>query len=282
MNIDIEPIIENLNGNNESKEEHPADALETLAESVAHPASVPETPEAVAEAQHISEEKKAEADTGSPIISLKNVDICQKGILILSDVNLTVKKGELVYIVGKTGSGKSNLLKLLYGEVPPAKGEATVAGFDMVGINTKKIQSLRRKLGIVFQDFQLLHDRSVYENLKFITKVTGWKDKDKRDDRIMEVLDRVGLKTKGHKMPHQLSGGEQQRVCIARALVNYPELILADEPTGNLDPETSYDIFQLFKEISEQGTPVLIATHDYLIVDKIPARVLFIEKGKVI
>lgn len=217
-----------------------------------------------------------------PIISLKHVDIYQKDILILSDVNLSVEKGELVYIVGKTGGGKSSLLKLLYGEVAPHCGEAVVAGFDMNAVKPDQIQMLRRKLGIVFQDFQLLYDRSVYENLKFVTKVTGWKDKHKRDERIDEVLERVGLKTKGHKMPHQLSGGEQQRVCIARALVNYPDIILADEPTGNLDPETSYDIFRLFKEISEQGTPVLIATHDYLIVDKIPARVLFIEQGKVI
>lgn len=259
MNIDIEPVFDEQSSDNQEQVKE----LEL------------EMPSSV----EVPEDKKNLTET---IISLRHADVCQKDILILSDVNLSIHRGELVYIVGKTGSGKSHLLKLLYGEVPPAKGDVEVAGFNMNNINSAKIQLLRRKLGIVFQDFQLLYDRSVYENLKFVTKVTGWKDKNKRDERIMEVLDRVGLKTKGHKMPHQLSGGEQQRVCIARALVNYPEIILADEPTGNLDPETSYDIFKLFKEISEQGTPVLIATHDYLIVEKIPARVLFIEQGKVL
>ena len=266
MNIDIEPIIEDP-----EKTSPEASASETVAPEAA----------AMAETEQL-QEPELSPEAYRPIISLKHVDIYQKDILILSDVNLTVEKGELVYLVGKTGCGKSSLLKLLYGEVAPHSGEAVVAGFDMNLVRADQIQMLRRKLGIVFQDFQLLYDRSVYENLKFVTKVTGWKDKHKRDDRIQEVLDRVGLKTKGHKMPHQLSGGEQQRVCIARALVNYPDIILADEPTGNLDPETSFDIFQLFKEISSQGTPVLIATHDYLIVDKIPARVLFIEQGKLI
>ncbi len=264
MNIDIEPIIED--SENFSPEESASEAVVSENADMAEKDQLQE-PELSPEAYR-------------PIISLKHVDIYQKDILILSDVNLTVEKGELVYLVGKTGCGKSSLLKLLYGEVAPHSGDAMVAGFDMNRVRTDQIQMLRRKLGIVFQDFQLLYDRSVYENLKFVTKVTGWKDKHKRDDRIQEVLDRVGLKTKGHKMPHQLSGGEQQRVCIARALVNYPDIILADEPTGNLDPETSFDIFQLFKEISTQGTPVLIATHDYLIVDRVPARVLFIEQGK--
>lgn len=270
MKIDIEPVLDDQSfdpqeeTNNVAKDEEEVGSQDRETLSMEEPEKLPVA--------------SVSAET---IISLRHVDVCQKDILILSDVNLSINKGELVYIVGKTGSGKSHLLKLLYGEVPPANGEAMVAGFDMNSITSAKIQLLRRKLGIVFQDFQLLYDRSVYENLKFVTKVTGWKDKNKRDDRIIEVLDRVGLKTKGHKMPHQLSGGEQQRVCIARALVNYPEIILADEPTGNLDPETSYDIFNLFKEISAQGTPVLIATHDYLIVEKIPARVLFIEQGKV-
>ena len=267
MNIDIEPIV--------SDEE----AVSVETEASVEPAEKAENAEAI---ESVGPKVDPIPPAYQPIISLKHVDIYQKDILILSDVNLSVEKGELVYIVGKTGGGKSSLLKLLYGEVAPHCGEAMVAGFDMNTVKPDQIQMLRRKLGIVFQDFQLLYDRSVYENLKFVTKVTGWKDKHKRDERIDEVLERVGLKTKGHKMPHQLSGGEQQRVCIARALVNYPDIILADEPTGNLDPETSYDIFRLFKEISEQGTPVLIATHDYLIVDKIPARVLFIEQGKVI
>jgi len=228
------------------------------------------------ENQEITEEAAA-----SPIIRLKNVDVFQQKILVLSDVSFTVNSGELVYMVGKTGSGKSNLLKLMYGDVAPASGEMEVVGYDMRHIKTKNIQRLRRKLGIVFQDYQLLQDRSVSENLTFITKVTGWKDKKLCNKRIEEVLEMVGLKTKGHKMPHQLSGGEQQRVCIARALINNPEVILADEPTGNLDPESSYDIFYLFKKISEQGTAVLVATHDFLIINQIPSRVIQIRDGKV-
>jgi cell division transport system ATP-binding protein len=185
-------------------------------------------------------------------------------------------------MVGKTGSGKSNLLKLMYGDLSPASGEMEVVDYDMRKIKAKNIQRLRRKLGIVFQDYQLLQDRNVFENLKFVTKVTGWKDKKLRDERISEVLEMVGLKTKGHKLPHQLSGGEQQRVCIARALINNPEIILADEPTGNLDPESSYDIFHLFKQISEKGTAVLVATHDFLIINQIPSRVIQIIDGKLI
>lgn len=273
MNIDIEPIIDDPGEHLPENEAIEANSVQTE--------SFPEDMQSQTN-RDLTDEPEAVPVAGHPIISLRHVDIYQKDILVLSDVNLTVEKGELVYLVGKTGCGKSSLLKLLYGEVAPHCGDVEVAGFDMNHVRADQVQMLRRKLGIVFQDFQLLYDRSVYENLKFVTKVTGWKDKHKRDDRIMEVLERVGLKTKGHKMPHQLSGGEQQRVCIARALVNYPEIILADEPTGNLDPETSYDIFHLFREISGQGTPVLIATHDYLIVDKIPARVLFIEQGKVI
>jgi len=216
-----------------------------------------------------------------PIIRLKNVDIFQQKILILSDVSFTVHKGELVYMVGKTGSGKSNLLKLMYGDIVPTNGEIEVVGYDMHKIKAKNVQRLRRKLGIVFQDYQLLQDRSALDNLKFVTKVTGWKDKNLRNERIAEVLEMVGLQTKGHKMPHQLSGGEQQRVCIARALINKPDIILADEPTGNLDPESSYDIFNLFKQISQQGTAVLVATHDFLIINQIPSRVIQISNGKV-
>ena len=217
-----------------------------------------------------------------PVIRLKNADIFQNKILILSDVSFTVNTGELVYVVGKTGSGKSNLLKLMYGDLQANSGEVEVAGYNIRNIKKKNIQRLRRKLGIVFQDYQLLQDRCVYENLKFVAKVTGWKDKKLVNLRINEVLDLVGLKTKGHKLPHQLSGGEQQRVCIARALINNPEIILADEPTGNLDPESSYDIFNLFKQISQQGTAVLVATHDFLIINQIPSRVLQIIDGKVI
>ena len=217
-----------------------------------------------------------------PVISFKNADIYQHKNLILSDISFTVNTGELVYVVGKTGSGKSNLLKVMYGDLQVNSGEVEVAGYNIREIKNKNIQRLRRKLGIVFQDYQLLQDRCVYENLKFVTKVTGWKDKNLRHDRINEVLEMVGLKTKGHKMPHQLSGGEQQRVCIARALINKPEIILADEPTGNLDPESSYDIFNLFKEISQQGTAVLVATHDFLIINQIPSRVIQIIDGKLI
>ena len=224
----------------------------------------------------------AKEEGNSSVVSLEHVDIFQQKILILSDVSFTVNKGELVYIVGKTGSGKSNLLKLMYGDVKATSGNVSVAGYDMNEINTKNIQRLRRKLGIVFQDYQLLQDRSVYDNLKFVTKVTGWKDKHLREERIAEVLEMVDLKTKGHKMPHQLSGGEQQRVCIARALINKPELILADEPTGNLDPESSYDIFYLLKQIADEGTSVMIATHDFLIINQIPSRVLQLADGKVI
>jgi cell division transport system ATP-binding protein len=226
--------------------------------------------------------EKERIDVYIPVIRLKNVDIFQQKILILSDVSFTVNKGEFVYMVGKTGSGKSNLLKLMYGDIVPASGEIEVVGYDMCKIKAKNIQRLRRKLGIVFQDYQLLQDRSVYENLKFVTQVTGWKDKKLRDERITEVLEMVDLKTKGHKFPHQLSGGEQQRVCIARALINNPEIILADEPTGNLDPESSYDIFNLFKQISEKGTAVLVATHDFLIINQIPSRVIQIIDGKIV
>ncbi len=216
------------------------------------------------------------------VIYIENADIYQGKNLILNQVSFTIKTGELVYIVGKTGSGKSNLLKLLYGDVPAINGTVKIAGFDLRNIKSKNIQKLRRNLGIVFQDFQLLQDRSVYDNLDFIAKVTDWKDKNARKQRIEEVLTLVGLSTKGYKMPHQLSGGEQQRVCIARALMNKPKIILADEPTGNLDPETSYDIFSLFRDITQQGTSVLIATHDYLIINQIPSRVIKIEDGKVL
>lgn len=215
-----------------------------------------------------------------PVISLKNVDIYQHQTLILSKVSFAVNKGEFVYVVGKTGSGKSNLLKLLYGDVAPVNGEIQVAGYDLTKVKSRHVQTLRRRLGIVFQDFQLLQDRSVHDNLRFIAKVTGWKSKKEIESRIEEVLKMVDLQTKGHKMPHQLSGGEQQRVCIARALVNRPEIILADEPTGNLDPETSYDIFYLFRQIAQSGTAVLVATHDFLIVNQIPSRLLQIKDGK--
>jgi cell division transport system ATP-binding protein len=218
-----------------------------------------------------------------PIIELRNVNIYQGKSLVLQNVNLTVSKGEFVYLVGKTGTGKSSLLKTLYGELELTEGEGTVAGFSLRGMDWKKVPFLRRKLGVVFQDFQLLTDRNVNENLRFVLKATGWKDIKLMDEKIADVLDKVGLKSKGFKMPFELSGGEQQRVDIARALLNSPELILADEPTGNLDPETSDEIMQLLFQISKDyNTAVVMATHDYMVVNKFKARTIRTEGGKII
>ncbi len=217
------------------------------------------------------------------ILELQNTNVYQGGHLILQDVNLTVNKGEFVYLVGKTGTGKSSLLKTLYGELPLTEGNGTVAGFDLRGLNWKKLPYLRRTLGVVFQDFQLLTDRNVNENLRFVLKATGWQDRKLMDEKIMDVLDKVGLKSKGFKMTFELSGGEQQRVDIARALLNSPKLILADEPTGNLDPETSDEIMSLLFHISRDfGTSIVMATHDYIVVQKFPARMIRTEKGRVI
>lgn len=215
------------------------------------------------------------------IISLSNAFIYQKNILILSDVTLTIKHGEFVYLIGKTGTGKSSLLKTLYAELPLKEGEGEVTGYDLKLIKRKDIPYLRRKIGIVFQDFQLLNDRSVNDNLIFVMKATGWKDQDAMRHRINEVLDKVGLITKGFKLPHQLSGGEQQRVSIARALINDPELILADEPTGNLDPETSEGIMQLLFDIRKTGRAVFMATHNYNMIEKFPSRTVRCEGGRV-
>jgi len=217
------------------------------------------------------------------IIELHNVNIYQGSNLVLQDVNLTVNKGEFVYLVGKTGTGKSSLLKTLYGELPLTEGEGTIAGFNLRDMDWKKVPYLRRNLGVVFQDFQLLTDRNVNDNLKFVLKATGWTDEKLMDEKIMDVLDKVGLKVKGFKMPFELSGGEQQRIDIARALLNSPKLILADEPTGNLDPETSDEIMSLLFSISKDyNTTVLMASHDYIVVQKFPARMIRTERGKVI
>ncbi|MBU1580406.1 MAG: ATP-binding cassette domain-containing protein [Bacteroidetes bacterium] len=216
------------------------------------------------------------------VVYLSQLSIFQKNNLVLTNVNLTIDTGEFVYLIGKTGSGKSSLLKTLYAELPAQDGQANVAGFDLRKLKSKDIPYLRRKLGIVFQDFQLLSDRSVEDNLAFVLKATGWKNKTDIISRIMEVLDEVGLKGKRNKMPHQLSGGEQQRVSIARALLNKPLLILADEPTGNLDPETSNDIMRLLIRISEAGQAVLMATHNYNLIHKFPARIIKCEEGAVI
>ncbi|MCX8020410.1 MAG: ATP-binding cassette domain-containing protein [Chitinophagaceae bacterium] len=218
-----------------------------------------------------------------PIITLRNANIYQGNNLILQNVNLTVHSGEFVYLVGKTGTGKSSLLKTLYGELELREGEGQVAGFNLRELNWKKMPYLRRNLGIVFQDFQLLTDRNVHDNLKFVLKATGWKDEKLMEEKINDVLGKVGLKSKGFKMPFELSGGEQQRVDIARALLNSPKLILADEPTGNLDPETSDEIMQLLFQICDDyKTAVVMATHDYLVVNKYPARTLRTEGGRLI
>ena len=216
------------------------------------------------------------------IIVLKDAKIVQKNFTVLSHVNLNIKQGKFNYLIGKTGSGKSSLLKVLYGHLPLREGEGEVVGFDLTKLKTSQIPHLRRKLGIIFQDFQLLTDRTVEKNLLFVLEATGWKDKEQMEDRINEVLSSVGMKTKKHKMPHELSGGEQQRVAIARALLNHPELILADEPTGNLDPETSNDIMTLLRSISmERNCAVLMATHDYHLIQNFPGQAIRCEDGGV-
>ena len=213
-----------------------------------------------------------------PIIQIRNANIYQGSNLILSNIQLTVNKGEFVYLVGKTGTGKSSLLKTLYGELPLTSGEGWVAGFNLRELDWKKVPYLRRNLGVVFQDFQLLTDRNVSDNLRFVLRATGWTDEKLIEEKILDVLDKVGLKSKGFKMPFELSGGEQQRVDIARALLNSPKLILADEPTGNLDPETSDEIMRLLFQIArDYQTTVVMATHDYIVVQKYPARMIRTE-----
>lgn len=215
------------------------------------------------------------------VISLSDVNIYHGPNMILTQVNLKIHSGEFVYLIGRTGSGKSSLLKTLYGELPLKEGEGTVAEMDLKKISPAKVHLLRRHLGIVFQDFQLLTDRDVFHNLDFVLRATGWKDEKKRKDRIAEVLNMVGLSTKDFKMPFELSGGEQQRVVIARALLNDPAILLADEPTGNLDPEVSDDIMKLLKEISNKGTAVFMATHDYRLINKFFGKIYRCESGKI-
>lgn len=215
------------------------------------------------------------------VLSLKNVTIYQEDNVILSQVNLEVKHGEFLYIIGKTGSGKSSFMKTLYGDLPLTQGEGSIVDYDLPSLKEKDIPFLRRKIGIVFQDFKLLFDRSVAENMQFVLKATGWTDKELMNNKIDEVLDKVGMKGFAMKMPHQLSGGEQQRVAIARALLNDPELILADEPTGNLDPQTSAEVLEVLKKINEQGKTIIMATHDYALLMKFPSKTLKCEDNTI-
>lgn len=216
------------------------------------------------------------------IIEFTNASIYQKENLILKDVTFTVDKGEFAYLIGKVGTGKTSLIRTINAEIPLKQGQAIVAGFDLRKIKTKQIPYLRRKLGIVFQDFQLLTDRSIHNNLQFVLKATGWKNNGEIEQRINDVLEKVGLSNKGYKMPHQLSGGEQQRVAIARALLNNPEIILADEPTGNLDPDASTDIMNLLMEIKNSGRAVIMATHNHTLLKKYPARTFKCEKDNIV
>jgi cell division transport system ATP-binding protein len=213
----------------------------------------------------------------NPILFLRDASIFQRDSLVLSDVNLEINKGEFIYIIGKTGSGKSSLMKTLYGDLVLQKGEGSIVEFDLNKLKEREIPYLRRKLGVVFQDFKLLNDRNIEDNLKFVLKATGWTDNNKMNTKIKEVLEKVGMYTKGFKMAFELSGGEQQRVAIARALLNDPELILADEPTGNLDPKTSIEVMNVLEEIHKSGKTILMATHDYALILKYPHKTLKCE-----
>ncbi|MCE5174003.1 MAG: ATP-binding cassette domain-containing protein [Bacteroidales bacterium] len=216
------------------------------------------------------------------LIQYKGVEVCREELTVLHNVNLEVHKGEFVYIIGKVGSGKSSLLKTMYNDVPVFVGTARIFEYDLTCLKSKQVPFLRRRFGIVFQDFQLLIDRNVEENLSFVLRSTGWKNKPQMDDRIKEVLDQVGMSNKGYKMPHELSGGEQQRIVMARALLNYPDIILADEPTGNLDPETGSEIVKLLHNIRESGTTVIMSTHNLGFVRSYPGRVLKCENNRLI
>ncbi|HET7360902.1 MAG TPA: ATP-binding cassette domain-containing protein [Salinimicrobium sp.] len=215
------------------------------------------------------------------VLQLQNAAIYQRETMILSEVDIEVQKGEFVYLIGKTGTGKSSFMKTLYGDLPLTEGEGSIVDYNLRKLKGKDIPFLRRKLGVVFQDFKLLNDRNVMDNLRFVLKATGWKDRAAMDSKIEEVLGKVGMKTKGFKNPYQLSGGEQQRIAIARALLNDPELILADEPTGNLDPQTSVEIMEVLQQISRNGNTILMATHDYALLMKYPSKTLKCDGQKV-
>ncbi len=216
-----------------------------------------------------------------PVLQLENASIFQGENLVLSDVSVSVEKGEFVYLIGKTGTGKSSFMKTLYGDLPLQKGEGHIVGYDLATLKEKDIPFLRRKLGVVFQDFKLLNDRTVSDNLRFVLTATGWKDKAAMESKINQVLDKVDMKTKAFKYPYQLSGGEQQRIAIARALLNDPELILADEPTGNLDPQTSVEVMEVLREINKNGNTILMATHDYALLLKYPSKTLKCDESQI-
>lgn len=215
------------------------------------------------------------------VLYLKDASIFQGENLVLSDVTVSVDKGEFVYLIGKTGTGKSSFMKTLYGDLPLEEGEGNIVGYDLATLKEKDIPFLRRKLGVVFQDFKLLNDRTVHGNLDFVLKATGWTDKAKKEERINQVLSKVDMKTKAFKFPYQLSGGEQQRIAIARALLNDPELILADEPTGNLDPQTSVEVMEVLREINAAGNTILMATHDYALLLKYPSKTLKCDQNQI-
>lgn len=217
----------------------------------------------------------------TPVLHLNNASILQGDNLVLADVTISVEKGEFVYLIGKTGTGKSSFMKTLYGDLPLQIGEGNIVGYDLATLKEKEIPFLRRKLGVVFQDFKLLNDRTVHNNLDFVLTATGWKDKAAKEEKINQVLSKVDMKTKAFKYPYQLSGGEQQRIAIARALLNDPELILADEPTGNLDPQTSVEVMEVLREINKNGNTILMATHDYALLLKYPSKTLKCEDNQI-
>lgn len=216
-----------------------------------------------------------------PVLFLRNANVYQDKTAVLSNVNIEVNHGEFIYLIGKTGTGKSSLMKTLYADLPLTEGQGSIADYDLAALKEKNIPYLRRKIGIVFQDFKLLPDRNVHENMIFVLRATGWTDKNEMEEKIGEVLDKVGMKNFANKMPHQLSGGEQQRIAIARALLNDPEIILADEPTGNLDPQTSVEVMEVLRKINANGKTIIMATHDYALLLKYPAKTLKCEGGSV-
>ena len=255
---------------------------ETPQEAVQQPVEEQAVPTAPAAQDAPAAPAPAEKPIHDNVISLRNLDIYQRKLMVLSQVSFDIKSGEFVYLVGKTGTGKSSILKTLIAEIKPKGDSATMIGYDLLKIKSKQIPDLRKKIGMVFQDYQLLSDCTVIENLLFVLRATRWKDKQTMLNRCKEVLALVGLETKDFKLPSQLSGGEQQRVCIARALLNNPDVILADEPTGNLDPITAEEIFQIFHHINQTGTTILMATHNFTLINKFPSRTLLIEDGKIL